>query len=178
MDTGTLFLVGNGLKAGAGVGAGYASMQQGKTAQKIANYEAAGYERQADEEVAAAQRQAIEQRKKTDRLISTQIARGAASGSAMSSPGLLDIIGDTAQEGEYRAQADQYVGEQRAAGLKDKANVRRVEGEAARIKGGNAFVGSILESASGLATGMDTYRRNYGSSRSSIGPWRTTVAYG
>lgn len=177
MDTGTLYLLGNGLKAGAGIGAGYGGMQEGKTKQKIANYEAAGFERQADEEVAAAQRQAIERRQKTDLLTSKQLALGAASGSSMSSPGLLDIIGDTEQEGEYRALADQYVGDQRAAGLRDKAKVRRVEGEAAKIKGNNAFIGSILEGASGYATGMDTYRRNYGS-RSTIGPWRTSVRYG
>ena len=177
MDTGTLFLVGQGLKAGATIGGGFAANSQGKTAQAIANYEAAGYERQGTEEFAAAQRQAIEQRKKTDRVISTQIARGAASGSSVNSPGLLDIIGDTAQEGEYRAAAETYGGEQRAAGLKDKANVRRAEGEAARSRGSNAFIGSILEGVTVGATGMDTYRRNYGS-RSAIGPWRTSVRYG
>ena len=161
MDTGTLFLVGQGAKLGSAIGGGFANMQAGRTAQKIAKYEAAGMVRQGTEEFAASQRAALEEKKKKDRLISRQVALGAASGSSVSSPGLLDIIGDTEQEGTYRELATMYGGEQRAAGLRDKANVRIAEGQAARSRGSNAFVGSILEGFSGFATGMDTYRRNY-----------------
>ena len=162
MDTGTLFLAGQGMKLGSAIGGGFASMQAGKTAQRVANYEADAMVRQGTEEFAAAQRAALEEKKKKDRLISRQIALGAGSGSAVNSPGLLDIIGDTEQEGTYHELATMYGGEQRARGLKDKANVRRVEGEAARSRGSNAFYGSILEGFSGFATGMNTYRRNYG----------------
>jgi hypothetical protein len=94
-------------------------------------------------------------------VISTQIARGAASGSAVNSPGLLDIIGDTAQEGEYRAQAELYQGASEAAGLKDKANLTRVSGKAAKAKGMNAFAGSILEGATTYGVGLEEYRRKY-----------------
>lgn len=162
MDTGTLTLLGTGMKLGGTIGGGFAAMQQGKTAQKVANYEAEGMRRQGTEEFAAAQRTAMERRRETDLLTSRQIALGAASGSAVNSPGLLDIIGDTEQRGRYREDAERYVGEQRRAGLNDKANMRVVEGQAARSRGSNAFVGSILEGFSGFATGMNTYRRNYG----------------
>ena len=58
MDTGTMFLVGQGMKLGGTIAAGRAADAQGKTAQRIANYEAEGMRRQGTEEFAAAQRTA------------------------------------------------------------------------------------------------------------------------
>lgn len=177
MDTGTLFLVGQGAKFGSAIGQGMAARAQGRTAERIAKYEAAGLERQGQEELAAAQRTAFDQRKKTDFLISRQRAFGAGSGSSLSSPGLLDIIVDTAGEGEYRAAADMYGGYQRQAGLKDKANVRIAEGRAAKEKGENAFFGSILEGFGGLASGFNSYRTTYGGGNSRS-PYRYGTPYG
>jgi hypothetical protein len=161
MDTGTLFLLGTGLKMGAQVGAGFGAFREGQIKNDAAKYAAAGYERQGTEEVAAATRAAAEERRKTDRLISKQIAIGAASGSAVNSPGILDIIGDTAQEGSVRARGELYTGMSKADGLKDKASLARLEGKVARLKGINQFTGSILEGAKTYGEGMDEYRKKY-----------------
>jgi hypothetical protein len=148
MDTETLFRVGVGLRFGSQIGQGVTALSDANFVHKAKDYEAAGYERQASEERAAAQRQAIEQRKATDLVISKQIAGAAASGSAVSSPTILDLIGDTAQEGEYRALADMYGGEARARSLQDRANMSRAEGSAAETRGRNKFAGSIVEALS------------------------------
>ncbi len=145
----TLALAGSTMQLTSKLAQGREAEQEGRTARAVAEYEAGGLQRQAKEEVAAAQRDAIEQRQATARLTSKQRALGAASGSAMTSPGLLDIFSDTEGEGEYRAQAAQYVGDQRAAGLRDKANVRVAEGYAAEKRGKAAKRGSILEGFAG-----------------------------
>lgn len=154
MDTGQLFLIGTGVQAGAGIGRGYSAMSAGQ-------YNAGVLETQAADEVAAAQRAARERRLETDRVISRQIALGAASG-AGAGPSLLDVIGDTAAAGEYRARADQYAGDARARTLRDRARIARWEGT-------NAFTGSILEGIGTLALGRSRYETHYGSTAGSTG---------
>lgn len=167
MDAGTLMLIGTGVQAGSRIAGGI-------NAQRSADYNARALEAQAPQEIAAAQRTAMERRLETERLISRQVALGAASG-AGTGPSLLDVIGDTAQQGEYRAQADQYQGEERARSLRDRARVARYEGT-------NALIGSVLEGVGSLAMGGMRYGLNFGSTgtRSGYDPtWsRTTVSYG
>lgn len=166
MDAGTMMLIGQGVQAGAKVAGGI-------SAQRAGAYNAAGLERQATDEVAAAQRAAMERRTDTERVISKQVAGAAASG-AGGGPSLLDIIGDTAQRGEYQAQSEMYGGESRARTLKDRAALARHEGR-------NAFVGSIIEGVGGLAVGTARHRLTYGSTApGAYDPnWgRTAVSYG
>lgn len=142
MDAGTMFLIGTGAQAGARVAGGLSAREAG-------NYNARAIEAQAPQEIAAAQRTAAERRLDTERLISRQRALGAASG-AGTGPSLLDIIGDTAQQGEYRAQADMYQGQERARALRDRARM-------ARFEGNRAFIGSILEGVGTIASGAATH---------------------
>lgn len=166
MDAATLMMVGEGVKAGAKIAGGISAQQAGA-------FNAAGLERQAAGERAAAQRAALERRTDTDRVISKQVATAAASG-AGGGPSLLDIIGDTAARGEYQAQSEMYAGESRARTLQDRAALAKREGR-------NAFIGSIIEGVGGLATGAGRYHLNYSSTAGSgYDPqWRrTTVTYG
>lgn len=149
MEAASMMLIGQAIQAGAGIARGYSAKQAGE-------YNAAALERQAADERAASQRTADEQRLATDRVISRQVAVGAASG-AGAGPSLLDIIGDTAQAGEYRAQAERYAGESRARALRDRGAIARWEGD-------NAFRGSILEGVGGVALGAGRYGLHYGSS--------------
>jgi hypothetical protein len=164
MDAATLFLIGTGVQAGAKVSAGMAAQEAGA-------YNAQGLERQAAEERAAAGRAAGERRLEMERVLSRQRAIAAASG-AGGGPSLLDIVGDTVERGEYRAQGERYLGESRARNLTDRANLARWEGE-------NAFLGSIIEGAGTILTGDMRYRTAYGAPSGSnrVGPWRTTVTY-
>jgi hypothetical protein len=168
MDAGTMMLIGTGIQAGARVGGGV-------NAERAGRYNAAGLERQAAGEVAAAQRAAFERRTDTERVISKQVATAAASG-AGGGPSLLDVIGDTAARGEYQAQSEMFAGSERARTLKDRAAITRQEGR-------NALVGSILEGVGTVATGTARYGLNFGSSAPSTGGYdpswrRTSVAYG
>jgi hypothetical protein len=148
MDAGTMMLIGTGVQAGAKIAAGQSARAAGK-------YNAAALNAQATQEVAAAERTAAERRHETERVISKQIAGAAASGAGFG-PSLLDIIGDTAQRGEYRAQADMYGGEEKARALKNKANIARYEGN-------SAYAGSLLEGVGSLALGLGRYSNTYGS---------------
>jgi hypothetical protein len=164
MDAGTMMLIGTGIQAGAGVGKGMA-------AQNAGNYNAGMLERAAADERASAQRQAQERRRQTDLVISKQVAGAAASGAGFG-PSLLDIIGDTAQRGEYMAQSEMYSGEARARNLIDRSKIARYEGD-------QAFTGSILEGLGTAAMGYGRYNSLYGTGKTTpIGPWRTTVNYG
>jgi hypothetical protein len=163
METATLMMLGTGLQAGGKIAGGI-------SAQEAGDYNAAALKRQATDEIAGAQRQAIERRRETDRVISTQITRAASSGAGFG-PSLLDVIGDTAERGEYQAQADMYGGRSRAANLRDRAALARHEGD-------SAFAGSLLEGVGGLAIGAGRYDYLYGTRKPSIPAWRTTVSYG
>lgn len=166
MDAATMMMIGTGIQAGAGIARGASARQAGQ-------YNADALDRQATDEVAAAQRVAAERRLETDRVISRQVALGAASG-AGAGPSLLDVVGDTAQAGEYRAQADMYAGEQRARSLRDRGRIARWEGD-------NAFRGSILEGVGSIALGAGRHRLQYGSTSSGYDPrWQrtTTTRYG
>jgi hypothetical protein len=132
------------------------TMQRGQATRAAQNYEASERERQAATERAASQREAIEKRTETDRALSRTRALAAASGAGVVNPSILDIYGDTAQQGEYNAQAALYGGEDRARGQLSAAN-------AARFKGKTAYKGSLLEAGGQLlAGGGKAYSQAYG----------------
>jgi hypothetical protein len=159
MDAGTMMMIGTGVQAGAGIAKGYAARQAGVYNEGVLRQQAAG-------EFAGAQRAAHERRLETDRLVSRPEALAAASG-AGAGPSLLDIIGDTAQAGEYRAQAEQFAGETRARSLIDRGRIARWEGD-------NAFRGSILEGIGTIAMGTARHGQLYGSTAGSTGAHRGT----
>lgn len=161
MEAGTMMLIGTGIQAGAGIAKGYAAQQAGRYNQDVLNQQATG-------EIAGAQRAAMERRVETDRVISRQETVAAASG-AGSGPSLLDIIGDTAQAGEYRAQAEQFAGESRARNLRDRGRIARWEGD-------NSFRGSILEGIGTVAMGSARYGQLYGSTPGSTGHPGTRIS--
>lgn len=140
----TLGMVGTGIKAGAQIGGGFA-------AKSAAEFEAAQHVRNAGNARAAAQRQSFDTAAKTAQVEGTQMARAAASGAAVASPTIMDIMGETAQRGEYLREADLYKGEV-------EANRELNAAAAAKAKGKNAAVGSILEGVGTGLTGIAKYR--------------------
>lgn len=132
------------------------TLQQGRAQQAALNYEAQERERAAAEERAASQREAIEKRGEAERVMSRQKALAAASGAGVVTPSILDIYGDTAQQGEYNAQTALYGGESRARGQISQAN-------AARFKGKAAYKGSLLEAGGQAFAGAGkAYSQAYG----------------
>lgn len=123
------------------------TIQQGRAQQAALNYEAAEHERQAATERAAGQREAINKRTETDRVMSRQRALAAASGAGVVNPSILDIYSDTAKQGEYNAQTALYGGEDRARGQLSQATANRFKGKA-------AYKGSLLEAGGQAFAGI------------------------
>ncbi len=148
-----LALVGSLVSAAGAVSQGLAQKRAGKVAQRMGDYEALGYERNAAAAEAGAQAQAFERQRDTDELISKQVAEAAASGGGVENPTILDIVGRTAQRGSYLTRSELYQGESRAAGLRDEAAASRYRGKVARAEGKSAMAQSILGAVGDVAGG-------------------------
>jgi hypothetical protein len=84
--------------------------------------------------------------------LSEQKAKAASSGAGVVNPTILDIMGETAQHGDYLARSDIAAGENKARGLLDQAAVTRYKGKA-------AYRGAILE---GIGSGLKSAAKAYG----------------
>lgn len=113
----------------------------GVAMQREANAEARQLDAAAGQARASAQRGAAEERRKA-RLVQSR-AQAAARGGA-GDVGVVNIMGDIAAEGEYRALSSLYEGEERARGYQDAAAARRYSGKqsllAGLVSGGSTFL--------------------------------------
>lgn len=158
-----------------------------ENARRQGEFQAKQLERAAGEERRGGQIAAAEKRMDAERVLSSQRARAASSGAGgVGSAGVLDLMGDTAERGEYLAQLESYGGETKARGRLDQAAAARAqalaaaygieyEGEAARRRGysqaqvsemegsakkkagRNAFIGSLLSAAGTAGKGYYDY---------------------
>lgn len=124
--------------AGSAVGA-IGAIQGGKAQQASANYQAAQLEAAGKTERAIAQREAEEDRRQARLMQSRARAVGAASGGGID----LELAGDIAAEGEYRALTSLWEGEEAAKGRKAQAAAARFEGKQAK-KAGYLTAGKTL----------------------------------
>lgn len=130
------------LKARNTLAAGEAE-QQAANARKVAlDHQAEQARQQAGQERATSQRAAIERRRTAKLLESKALARAAASGAGAGDPTAEKILGDIGAEGEFRALAELFVGEDRARGLETQADLRNFEGRQ------EARAGAVARSAS------------------------------
>lgn len=125
----------------------YGTVRSGQAANAAAQFQATQLEQQAKEEKAAAQRGVLDQRKKTNFLLSRQQAVAAGSGFSASDPTVSNLAGGIAQEGEYQAGMITYGAEQRARGL-------NLEAASARATGRAQQTGSYLSAAGQIASGI------------------------
>lgn len=88
---------------------------------KNAKFEADQLNRQAGQERAASQRQAIEEKRAANKAINRAKLLAASSGAGATDPDIINIVGNIAAEGEYNALARLYTGEETARGLEDQA---------------------------------------------------------
>jgi len=139
-------IIGTAATVAGTIGAGYAQKQE-------AEFTAEQQKRAGTEELAIATREAEDRRRKTAYVLSEQKAKAASSGGGVTNPTILDIMGETAQEGDYLARSDLASGKNKAAGLFDKAAASKYRGKA-------AFTGAILEGIGAGAEGM--YKAKYG----------------
>lgn len=132
------------VSVGSSIASGLGQMQAGKAAKANANFQAAQLEQQAGQEVASAQRVAIEERRRAGIAMSNAQAASAASGGGASDPTVLKITGDIAKQGEYNALSALFEGEEKARGLRLGATTSRMEGKQAAKAGKTAGFSTII----------------------------------
>lgn len=125
----------------------------GIAANNQAQYQAEQQKAQGKEELAASQRQASQQRKEAELVQSRQQALAAASGAGASDPTIIQLMTETAAQGELNAQGSLYGGEQRKRGLFDQA-------KATRLSGKSSLIGSFLGGTGDLLGGFAKYKTN------------------
>lgn len=89
----------------------------------------------AGQAIAASQRDASEQRRQSALLQSRALALAAASGGGTTDPTVVNVIGNIAGEGAYRAAVSLYRGEEQARALRMEAAARDYDAAAAREGG-------------------------------------------
>lgn len=114
-----------GMRAGATIYGGY----QQKAA---ADLSASGLESAGDQAVAASQRRAQEELRRSKLLSSRALAVAAASGAGASDPTVVDIISGIAGEGAYRSELALYEGREAKRAMDAKADAARYQGKQAR----------------------------------------------
>ena len=126
-----------GLVASVGGSAmqGEAARRAGKAGQEQKEYEAARYEQQAVQEVASAQRDMLEERRRKELVVSRAQALAAFGGGGVSDPTVQNIIADLDSEGAYREAVALYQGKESARQLHQSADLARLEGRNIRQGG-------------------------------------------
>ncbi|KRB51967.1 hypothetical protein ASE04_09640 [Rhizobium sp. Root708] len=122
-------------------------MEQGREDKARYQYEQKVNEQQADEAVAASQRDAAQRYKEGQFLLSQQRATVAGSGGSISDASVIDLMGDTADATAYAGQSEIYKGEQQARGYNDAAAVAGYNAnsamKAARIAAAGQLFGGV-----------------------------------
>lgn len=126
----------------------------GQARQRAAEYEAKQLDIRAQEERAAAGRQA-EQQNRMKRLALSRIqAVSAAGGFSTTDPTTMDLMGETDEYGTYQAQMTQYGGESREAGVRAQAESARLSGQAAMQGAMFSAAGTIIGGFANVASGF------------------------
>lgn len=142
--------------------AGSAANTAGQRAKQAADYQALQMDQNAGQAIAASQRQAMEERRRSALLVSRGIAVAAASGGGVSDPTVTRLLDDIAGEGAYRASVDLYQGEERARALRMGAEAKRFEGDVAAEGGRSKENAYSLAAAGGLASAGASLYGKYG----------------
>ena len=165
-DPATIAIVAVAGQAAFTLAGGAAEKQAAQARQQALEHQAKQARQNAGQERAASQRAAFDQRRQARFASSTAQARAAASGAGVGDPTAVNILGDIAAEGEFRALNELFIGEERARSLETQADALVFEGNQESIAGGVAQRLSILKAATGVAQAKVDFdaARSFGSS--------------
>ena len=148
-----LIIAGAGLGAAGQIQSGRAAAAEGKSAQNIANYNAAVMEQQAKTERLRGGFEQVRQAKRGERVKSSmQAALGAAGGLGAGSSLLLES--EQAAELELENLMIGYESELAAGRAESQATLDRLQGKLYRQKGRNLATASYIGAGSTLLTGL------------------------
>lgn len=154
------------LAAGASaVGTGISAIgqiQAGRQQEAMAEYQAEQMELQAQDKMALATRDAEQEAKKKDALLSRQVALAADSGGGVQNASVLGILEDAEAAGQYNVDTAIYNGQQESAGLRSQAGATRLEGKAARTGATLGAAGTLISGIGSAANSFNPYRKKYG----------------
>jgi hypothetical protein len=142
--------------AGGQIYSGMQANAQGKSAQNMAEYNAAMQEREAKQ---VERKTAMEQRlqaESADRAMSTTRAGLGMSGAVSTEGSPLLIQAKQASESELENLMIGYEGREQATSLREGAALSRMEGKIARKKGKSSMYSSFIGAGSSLLTGFGT----------------------
>ena len=149
-----------GLKVASAIQQGRVANAMGKAQRAAKEREAEQLDQNAVQTVAAAQRKAMEEKRRGDLVASRALAIAAAGGGA-SDKSVVNIISDLKGEGSYRAMLAMYEGEDRARLMREQGKLTRFEGEqlfeAGKAKKRAANVMALGETVSGAASMYTKY---------------------
>jgi hypothetical protein len=123
--------------------------------------EAAQLEQQAGQVIAASQRDASEERKKTELIASRALAVASSSGGGAHDPTVANIIADIQGEGAYRQAVALYQGEEQARRLKMGATATLAEGQLLEQAGKDKQSVYDWEAAGAAARGASSLYSKY-----------------
>lgn len=127
-------------------------IKQGSNQKKVAAYNAANLEAQGKSEYAVAQREAVEEKRKKELMISRARAVGAASGGGVD----INLLGDIEEEGRMNELTSLWQGEERRKGRNAQAATTLFEGAAAKRA-------SMWKAGSTLLSGGSSFLDSFGS---------------
>lgn len=130
------------------------TLAAGKNAQALGQYQNLQYQAEADNAVATAQRQMIDQQRQGGLVQSTLQARAAAGGGTATSPSILNVGSQIAGRSEYNALMDLSSGQDAAAGYLN-------QGQAAIYGGNLAQQASVYSAAGTVASGAGSMFRTF-----------------
>lgn len=123
-------------------------------------------ESSADDQIAAGQREALEQKRQANLAMSRAQAVAAASGGGAADPTVINVIGDIAAEGEYSARVADYTGRERARNTRLQAAVEDAKSDMYEKSGYVNAAGTLLSGFSKTYGGMGSKAINPGTTLS------------
>lgn len=143
---------------GAGISA-YSQYSQGKAQKKMANYNAAMSEREAQMEAQVTGENAVRQRQMNQRQLSSMRSKMAASGVSMTGGSTLDVFGAAVSDYETQVLDMFREGEMKQQQLYNQAAMSRYQGKQAYSAGKIGAVGSLIGGGSRLMS--NAYQMRY-----------------
>lgn len=131
-----------------------AQKNEGIAAQQEARFRASQLEQRAGQSRAAAQRQAIIERKRGTLAESKAQAIAAAGGGGALDPSVVSIMGDLNDEAEMNASNALYEGEERARDDQSEASITRWEGAQKKKAGFLAARNTIFSGAADIGNSL------------------------
>lgn len=135
--------------ASAVIGVG-STLMAGKQQNDLATFEAGQMQANANAERAVSQREAAQERRRSEYLQGRARAVAASSGAGVSDPTIDNIVAGLDAEGEYRALTALYNGEQQAEGMELGAKVRKIEGRNAKSASRYKAASTLMNSGESL----------------------------